>query len=121
MTIAGQNFEMFQGDNKELVITVYKQDGVSIQDLTGYNAVWCAHNQTPENPVIIKTTSPGEGITIPDPSSGQLVIELANVDTNTLTPKTYGHQCEVEDALGNHATVTTGYMKLSRSITHHLF
>lgn len=118
MTIAGQNFEVFQGDNKIIIITVKNQDG-TLTDLTGYSAVWCVHTFNPNHEIILqKTTLPGEGITIPNPTSGEIVITLTQADTQTKIPKTYGHQCEVEDGLGNHATVSTGYMNVRESITH---
>jgi hypothetical protein len=120
MTINGQNIEVYQGDNKNIIISIVDDDG-GILNLTGYNAVWCMHEQTAENIVLQKTTSPGEGITIPDPTNGELVIALEQSDTSELTPKIYGYQCEIEDAFGNHATVTTGYLKLFKSITHHSF
>lgn len=120
MTIAGQNFEVYQGDNKEIIITVRNQDG-SLTDLSGYNAVWCVHDITPENVVLLKSTGLAGGIAIPTPANGQLVITLTSDDTMDIITKVYGHQCEIEDSLGNHATVTTGYMKVFKSITHHLF
>jgi hypothetical protein len=116
MTVAAQNIETYQGDNKEIIITVTDDDGVLI-DLSGYSAVWCVYNQTLETIVIQKETG-GLGITIPSPTSGQLVIELESTDTATLVPKNYGHQCEIKDASGNHSTVTIGYIKILRSITH---
>lgn len=116
MTISGQNFEIYQGDNKQIIITV-KDDNDALLNLDGYSAVWCVHNQSPSNIVFQKSTATG-GITIPNPANGQLVITLEGNDTATLPPKTYGHQCEILDGLGNHATVTAGYMKVITSITH---
>ena len=115
MTITGQNFEVYQGDNKTVIVTVRNQDG-SLTNLTGYNAVWCAYRQTPDTIVILKTTT--SGITIPDPLSGELHIDLGQTDTAALTTSNYGHQCEIEDSFGNHATVMAGYMRVLKSITH---
>jgi hypothetical protein len=117
MTTKGQNFEVYQGDNKEIIITIRNQDG-SLTNLTGYSAVWCVHSQTISNIVLQKTTLPLGGIEVPDPASGQLIITLSSVDTSTLATKNYGHQCEIEDNFGNHSTVTTGYIQILRSITH---
>lgn len=118
MTTQGQNFEVYQGDNKEIIITVRNKYTGALEDLTGYSAVWCAYNQTLANVVILKVTTDG-GIVIPTPTSGELHIILDSEDTADLVPtKNYGHQCEIEDALGNHSTVATGYMKVARSITH---
>jgi hypothetical protein len=120
MTINGQNIELYQGDNKNIIITVV-DDNDAILNLTGYNAVWCMHDQTTREIIIQKTTSPAEGITIPIPTNGEIIMELGQEDTANVIPKTYGYQCEIEDASGNHATITTGYVKIFRSITHHSF
>lgn len=118
MTLSGQNFSIFQGDNHEIIVSVKNQDG-SPADLTGYSAAWCAYGQTSAETILLKTSSPGEGITIPNPADGKVIISLEQLDTQNLVTKNYGHQCEVEDSLGHHATVCTGYMKVLRSITHH--
>jgi len=118
MTTEGQNFTIYQGDSKEVIISVTNEDG-SVTDLAGYaGAVFVAYNQTLDSIVIQKLLA--DGITIPTPSNGQLVITLDSEDTEDLVPKNYGIQCEIEDAFGNHATVMTGYMKVLRSITHSL-
>jgi hypothetical protein len=48
MTIKGQNFELYQGDNKEIIITVRDASG-ALQNLTGYSAVWCVHKRSVSN------------------------------------------------------------------------
>jgi hypothetical protein len=121
MTVAGQNIELFQGDNKIIVITVKNKSTGLPQNLTGYSVVWCVHTQSP-SPVIVmsKTTDLSGGITIPDPTNGEIHIELTQMDTENMIPKIYGHQCEIDDSAGNHDTVTTGYFKVHLSHTHHL-
>ena len=117
MTIAGQNFEIYQGDKRLVIITVVDDDG-AVQDLTGYDAVWVAFNQTPDDIVLTKTSTPASGITIPTPENEEIVIEFNKQDTEDLHAKNYGHQCEIMDSSGNHHTVTTGYMKVLKSIIH---
>lgn len=118
MTVSGQNFEVYQGDDKQVIITVKDASGIP-ENLTNYTAIWCMYDTTTNSVVIEKTTA--SGISIPTPSSGQLVIDLDKTDTSILDPKTYGHQCEVQDAVGNHSTVTTGFVKLIKSNTHPRF
>ncbi len=119
MTATGQNFEMYQGDDKQIIITAKDTSG-NIIDLTGYDAVWVVYDQTVENVVLMKSTQPTEGITIPTPANGEIVIELVGDDTSGLLPKLYGHQCEIQDVSGHHSTVTVGFMKVLKSITHSL-
>lgn len=119
MTTTGQNFELYQGDNKQLIITVRDEDDV-IVNLTGYSAVWVAYNVSPQQVILTKTSDLGE-ITIPVPADGQLIVELEQADTVDVTPKLYGHQCEIEDSSGNHFTVLIGSMRLLKSFTHQSF
>jgi hypothetical protein len=118
MTTEGQNFTIYQGDTKEIIISITDESG-SVVDLAGYaGAVFVAYNQTLDSIVVQKLLA--GGIIIPTPANGQLVVTLESADTEDLVPRNYGIQCEIEDAFGNHATVMTGYMKVLRSITHSL-
>lgn len=117
MTITGQNFEVYKGDNKEIIITVTDDNG-AILDLTSYSVVWVVYNTTLDSIVIKKSTVASNEITIPSPTSGQVHIALDSIDTESLTPRTYGHQCEIKDVSTNHSTITTGYIKILKSITH---
>lgn len=119
MTITGQNVELHQGDDRVIIITVYDEDN-NILSLTGYDAVFVVYEQTMENLVITKSTMVG-GISISNPTSGEIEITLSSEDTEGLTAKTYGLQCEVQDSFGNCSTVTTGLFKVLKSFTHGLF
>ena len=117
MTVTGQNFDMFQGEDKEIIITARDENG-DILPLTGYEIVWVAYNLTSSQIVIIKSsTVPGE-IDVPTPASGEIHINLVSSDTENLQPKTYGHQCEVVDAFGANSLITTGHIAVNKSHTH---
>lgn len=117
MTATGQNFEIYQGDDKRIIITAKDVDG-NIINLAGHSVIWCAYDQTLENIIIQKSTS--NGISIPTPASGEIIITLEGLDTSSVIPKNYGHQCEIKDSFDKHYTITTGFMKVIKSITHSL-
>lgn len=108
MTLSGQNFEMHQGDNKEIIITNYDEND-AILDLTGYSIVWVAYHPTTK--ALILSKSLGDGITVPTPENGQIVISLLPADTLSVVPNTYNH--EVEITLSSVvSTTTTGTIKI---------
>lgn len=114
MTITGQNFEMYQGDTKEIHIIVTDEETGLPLDLSPYVAndgiVWVLYGQTNKN--IILSKSYGEGITVPVPSTGELIVTLLPTDTENVIPNTYNHECEISSSSTNVATVTTGTLKI---------
>ena len=108
MTIKGQNFEIFQGDTKQITISVTDEDG-AILPLTGYDAIWVVYKQTSKELIISKTL--GSGILIPTPTDGQIVIDLIPADTETINPGSYLHECEIVSGT-EVSTVTTGIIKV---------
>lgn len=114
MTISGQNFEMYQGDTKEIHIAVTDEATGLPLDLSPYVAfdgiTWVMYRQTSQQTVLTKTY--GEGITVPIPSNGEIIITLLPTDTENINPSTYNHECEIVSSNTNVATVTTGTVKL---------
>lgn len=106
MAAKGQNFELFQGDTRQLVITV-RDDNDVIVNLTGFSAHWVMYHPTTKVLVFERSTG-GAGITIPIPTNGQVLIDLVPADTETMIPKKYNHELEVSIGAGNTYTVTVG-------------
>lgn len=117
MTITGQNFEVYQGDNKQVIISATDDEG-NVLDLTGYDIVWIAYGLTNFEVVITKSSSVVGEIEVPTPANGEIHINLESTDTENLAPKTYGHQCEIKDAFDRHSTITTGHVSILKSNTH---
>lgn len=109
MTYTGQNFEIYQGDTKQIIITVYDEDG-AILNLTGYNINWVMYKSTTKELILSKSL--GSGITVPTPSNGQIVIDFLPVDTENVIPNTYLHECEISTSPTDVSTVTTGAVKV---------
>jgi hypothetical protein len=109
MTVQAQNFELFQGDTKQITITVTDEND-AILPLTGYNIVWVIYKQTNKELILSKTL--GDGITVPTPSNGQIIISITPEDTELITPSTYLHECEISTSPTDVSTVTVGIVKI---------
>lgn len=108
MTVTGQNFDIYLGDSKQIIITVYDETG-AILPLDGYDITWVLYKLTSKQIVLTKTL--GAGITVPTPANGQILIDIQPADTENLVPNTYLHECEISTSPTDVATVTTGTVK----------
>lgn len=107
MTLRNQNFTMYAGNNKTIVVTITKEDGSAI-DLTGYTSVWAIRQKessTKNDAVITNVTGQGN----------QLTITLVPEDTQNLAG-TYFHECQITDMFGYVSTVFTGMVIIHRSV-----
>jgi hypothetical protein len=103
VTAINQNFTMYAGDSKNIVVTMP-------EDLTGCTVKWGLRQRmySTEN-LLSKTTSNGISI-----NGSEISIKLAPEDTQTLSG-TYYHECEVTDQLNNVSTIFTGMVTISKS------
>jgi hypothetical protein len=110
MTMIGQNFSMYQGDTKNIEIEVTDAND-AILPLDPYDGIrWVMYHPTTKALVLEKTL--GDGITVPTPANGVLVISLEPSDTESVVPNTYNHECELMNGATVVATVTTGIIKI---------
>jgi hypothetical protein len=112
MTTINQDFSMYAGDSKNIVITVTDDNG-SPMNLLNATVKWALKKRvkSTEN-MIYKTTT--DGITITDAQNGLIKISLLPINTSSLSGMYY-HECEVTDQSGNVSTVTTGYITVKES------
>lgn len=110
MTAVNQNFTMFAGDTKELIISVTTPDGKTV-NLTGATLKWAlkAGGGAPVNALLKQ--SPSGGIVISDALGGVFRVTLNPVDTRNLTGS-FAHIGELTDSGGNLSTILTGTMTL---------
>jgi hypothetical protein len=104
------NFDMFSGNNKQLVVTVLDAPNGSVVDITGATAVkWQLFHAAAAStdPVISKTLV--SGITLSDPTAGQFTVLLSSTDTAGLSGKYY-YEAEVTDVSSRKETVASGYI-----------
>jgi hypothetical protein len=110
MTATGQNFEIYQGDTKDVFIVVTDVNG-AILDLTPYDAIrWVVYHQVTKALILEKDLA--SGISVPVGTDGVLKISLVPADTESIVPNTYNHECEVSSGGTVVATVTVGTVKI---------
>lgn len=109
-----QNFEIRQGDERQLSITVYDSTG-ALLDLTGASARWVLiSSRWGAGASLLLSKTVGVGITIPDQvaSKGVCIVELDPSDTSGLEPRGYAHQLRVSQPGGEPELVTDGVVDL---------
>lgn len=107
MAELNQNFELFQGDTKDLEITVEDGEGNPL-DLTGSTIEWRLF-RTIRDAVLIEKTLAGGGIEITNEPGGVFVVHLSSEDTRDLNGK-FQHEASVTDVRGYTATILTGFV-----------
>lgn len=113
MTETGQNFELHAGESKEVIISVYDDNGSPV-DLSDYTVIWKVFKQTTKEVVLSKSLS--SGITISGAYLNDIVIQLLPADTVNLTPAVYNHEGEIDSGPSNHATVAVGTVRVLFSV-----
>lgn len=109
-----QNFEIRQGDQRNVVITVFDSTG-ALLDLTGASLSWVLI--TSEWGELLLSKAVGTGITIANQttSKGQVTVSLLPADTATLEPRAYTHQLRATTQSGGPPElVTDGEVMLNR-------
>lgn len=101
MVKPNQNFSMYQGETKNLVVTVIKEDGTAL-NLTGCSVTWALQRGSSGNNLITKSTPNQIAI-----SGNILTVQLIPSDTTSLNG-TFSHECKMTDTNGNVSELFTG-------------
>jgi hypothetical protein len=109
MALVSQNFDIYAGDTKDIIITVKKKDGTPV-NLSGATIKWVAVRG--KTTIISKDND--NGIVITDAINGECTIRLDHLDTLSLLGSLY-YECVVIDTFGNQTTVAVGTMKVLAS------
>jgi hypothetical protein len=112
MAETNQNFELHQGDTKDLEITIENGEGGRL-DLTGSRIEWRLYRSVTTAALITKTTDAG-GIEIADAPGGICLVHLESSETDDLPAGKYQHEAIVTDVRGYTATVLTGFAQVYR-------
>jgi hypothetical protein len=109
MAETNQNFSMYQGETKNLVVNVTKEDGTAL-DLTGSTVTWALRQRMSSMSNLITKSTPNQ-ITI---SSNTLTVHLIPSDTTSLKGSFY-HECKMTDTSGNVSELFTGLATITVS------
>lgn len=105
MTKKNQDFDMYAGDTKDIVVTM--SDSANID---GSTVKWGLKKSVKDTMLVSKNTG-GLGITV---SGTAFTVRLNPSDTLGLSGRYY-HEAEVTDVLGNVSTVTVGHITIEPS------
>ena len=100
MATKNQNFEMWQGEDKELVFSI-----TDVDDLSGASAQWQLANSYYRNAEITKSGTV-------DGSAATVTILLEPDDTLSLKTGTWVHQLRLTDSSGNRNKAAEGKLTL---------
>jgi hypothetical protein len=110
-----QNFNMFQGDTKDLEIKVTGNDGEPL-NLAGSLIEWRLYRSVKEAAAIYKSNQAAGGIEVIDAPGGIFQVHLSSEDTEekNLLGK-YQHEARITDVRGYIATILTGYVVINQN------
>ncbi|MFD0825868.1 hypothetical protein ACT8ZR_09335 [Neobacillus sp. M.A.Huq-85] len=103
MAEINQNFSMYQGETKNIVVPITKDDGSNV-DLTAAVLNWSVRQREYSTTTVLVKESPD--ITV---EGNTLTIHLKPPDTETLLG-TYYHKCEIVDQQANDSVLFTGFV-----------
>jgi hypothetical protein len=111
------NLRMTRGDNFTFVITV-RLNG-NIVDITGNTFTMTCRWAPSGNVLFTRSTSPGDGITLTDPTRGEATIELVPSNTNSapLDTNLYDYDIEMVTPASKIYTVLRGKLRIDPDIT----
>ena len=113
MTTTGQNFTMWQGEDKTITVNLVDGDGVAYGSTSGLTFTWSvATSESATAATFTKTT--GSGITN---GTSLITITIDEADTDDLAAGSYYHECKVVDGSGKADVVFTGGLTLKDAIT----
>ena len=109
------DFEMFQGNSKNIVISVYDKPNGNRVPLVGADSMkWQLFSESLEAPEAIISKDLSTGITIFQDAVGDYMqVALAATDTANMLGRYY-YETEVTDSSGNKETVDTGWITIKK-------
>jgi len=107
----------YLGEDKGLRITVYQDDGTTLQDITGWALSWLLKRSKTDADAaaVIPAKTVGAGIALTTPASGLCTVSITDTETDALTAGTYYHELKRTDP-GNEAVLVTGEATLLQGV-----
>lgn len=109
MTMTNQDFQIWAGETKQLIVTVTDGNGI-IVDISGSQITW---RLLDKNNYTIMTKTLGNGVTLTDPTHGIFMIQLNPTDTANLGISRYSHTAKITDLFGNVSVLLVGSITLN--------
>lgn len=111
MTTTGQNFGLYQGDTKDIIVALDMTENPSL-DISTCTFDWAVYKQTTKEIVMHKTTASG---IVADNVLNEITISILRDETNALQGR-YLHICKMIDINGYEYTPFTGYVDVYESV-----
>lgn len=108
-----KDFTFYIGEDADLVDTIYEQDGITIQNITGWSIQFVLHQTNSEVTLFSYSTAQG-GVTITDGANGVLTVDIEGTDTSGLPEGNYVYKIARSDP-GAITILTTGTLTLRAS------
>lgn len=105
------NLSQFIGEDKVYQDTIYKSDGTTLQDITGWEVSFYIHVYGDPTSVLLTKTTTGGGIALTTPLSGVMQITVGASDTINMFPGQYEYSIDRTDT-GNSLVITKGLFTL---------
>lgn len=109
MTEYAQDFEVFQGDHRQITIPITDEAGLA-KTITGSTQRWEAFDPATGVRAIQKSDTDISIVTVAPGTNNAIRFTLVPADTASLAAKEYDHEAEIADIGGNVSTVTRGKM-----------
>ncbi len=109
MTAKNQDFEIYQGDSKNLEFETRDEDG-QILDITSATINWSlARVENDGSFSVLVTLTVGDGVVLTDAAAGIFTVSMLPAHTQSLDiDDLYRHEAEITDTSGNVSTVSNG-------------
>lgn len=111
MTTIGQNFGLYQGDTKDIIVALDISENPTL-DIETCTFDWAVYKQTTREIVMQKTTASG---IVASNILNEITISILRDETNSLRGR-YLHICKMIDNSGNEYTPFIGYIDIYESV-----
>ena len=120
MTTTAQDITVYEGEDKNITISVTDTAGGSAVNMTAATSItWRVTTKKNVDTATIEKTLAAGGITLANDAgtNDQIVIALASADTQGLEGDKYYHECRMVDSAGKNHVVAIGYFDVKYSVT----
>jgi hypothetical protein len=116
MTQKNQNFEMWTGETKRLIVKVTDDETGLALNLTGALAIeWKVKRGESDSTTLLTKSLTDSGVLITNAVEGEFTVKLDPDATQNFSKGLYYHLSKVTDSIGRTSVVMTGTITLNKS------